>query len=403
MGPHLPAARKCPLLGVLMATDDPRFDPIPFPDREPPIVGGEGFDLSKPPAMPKPPGEVHGTVQSLTQTLANPCARRAPLVEGWLYEGEIGTLAARQGSGKTPLITQLGCSIAAGRPFLDLPTHARRVCLIDVESPPDRFQATIRAQCAAMNVELSAIDQSLDLFVLGNPNDPNSVELERIMNAPAPYRWEWVRNLAGERQYGLVSIDTMLTFDPFNSSDEERVRELFASLRRIRNEPPHPTLLGSLHLRKGDRKSPPPRLADDPYVWTQEILGSTIWSASADVRLGLEVHPESDHRIVSGFRRGDGPLDPIVIQTVTTLVDGRRQPTHWRRCRGLELAAVLLTEHEQQYFAALPVDTWLGWSQMAKFTGASRTSMSRFIKHAAAAKLLEVTWDTNPRMYRRTL
>src|SRR5215813_906043 len=99
-------------------------------------------------------------------------------------------------------------------------------------------------------------------------------------------RLEWLTRLAPQRHYGLIVIDTALAFTPFKAHDEGQARALFR-WATLRNRAPYPAIIFVVHLRKPDQKAHRPSLLEDPYTWTDEILGSVVWSASADVRLGL--------------------------------------------------------------------------------------------------------------------
>jgi hypothetical protein len=303
-------------------------------------------------------------------------------------------LAARPGTGKTPLIAQLMSSVASGMPFLELPTARCRVLLIDVESQPQDYRAILANQWSALGLNAD-VAQSIDMCARGVPNDQNSRELERILNQKNDVKWRWIENVVERGQYGLVIIDTVLTFSPFKSSDEDRVRELFAALARLSRQGSFPAVLGSVHLRKRDRKAKIPPLLEDPCGWTEEILGSIVWSASADVRLGLE-RIDDDRVALAGYRRGRGEFAPLIIQARR---DEQGEPLVWDLCSNDALALQVLTADQQRYFKGIPIGEELTWDQLREHSGAPKSSLSRIKAAAIRACLLE--HDTARGVFRR--
>jgi hypothetical protein len=341
------------------------------------------------------PALVKITVGNLTQSLAVPCPDQVPIISGLLYRGEIGILAASPGTGKTPLVAQVASTTATGTDFLGLSTKVCRVLLIDVESQPQDYRTLLRRQWTALNLDADHVGRSVDLFARGVPDDPNSRELERILRCSNIKKWEWVTNLVQLGQYGLVIVDTVLTFSPFKSGDEEKVRELYAALACIARSASRPAVLVIVHLRKKDRKGQTPTLLEDPMAWTEEILGSIVWSASADVRLGLE--RVDDHRVAfGGYRRGRGEFPPLILEARH---DEHGNPLVWDRCADDAVALHMLTKEQRGYFARIPLDRDLTWKGLGIACGAADSSLSRLKEAAMGAGLLD--YDPGRRVYRR--
>jgi hypothetical protein len=251
----------------------------------------------------------------LSESLKSPIPQRTPVVEGLLDRGELMVVAARPGTGKTPLVTQLANCVAGEALFLDLATTPGKVIHIDMESPPDRLHQLLRRQWNALGddrVGARAAEQ-LRLFSRGSPFDPNSRELDRLMRLDNAARFQFLSAIVEEERPELVVIDTLLSYAPFKSSDEARVRDLYWWLSDIRNSESKPAIVYTVHLRKRDRRVPLPPLADDPQGWTEEILGSVVFSSSADVRLGME--RTRDGIVLAGYRRGLGTINPMSIRS----------------------------------------------------------------------------------------
>jgi AAA domain len=297
--------------------------------------------------------DIHERIGSLADTLSTACPPRLPLVDGLFDRGDIVTIAARPGTGKTPFVSQLGLCLASGMPFLDFATHQCPVALIDLETKPARHRALLEQQARALSIDVGALE--LDVFVRGNPADPNSRELERVLLNATKFgdRFSWLQNLIERRGYGYVAVDTALMFWPVKSSDETAVRLLFKHIRQLCLTPPHAAIAPVLHLRKQDRKGTCPALLDDPHGWTEEMLGSIVWSASADVRLGLEKHGE-DQVVFGGYRRGEGELSPRILQCRMSDFDGEPRPVVWERAPADSVAKLLLPPGLAERFLRLP-------------------------------------------------
>jgi hypothetical protein len=335
------------------------------------------------------------TVGNLGKSLEVPCPPADPIIEGLLNRREIAIVAARPGTGKTPFVTQMMNTVAAGKPFLGLSTAPSRVLLIDVESQPQDHRHTLSRQWAALQLDAGQVGRSVDMFVRGVREDPNSEELERILHQPNDIRWKWVENLVERGRYDLLVVDTVLTFSPFKSSDEDRARELFASISSLCRAASRPAFVGTVHLRKRDRKGKIPTLLEDAMGWTEEILGSIVWSASADVRLGLE-RVDDERVALGGYRRGRGEFPPLLLEA---RLDDEGEPLAWDRCANDAVAVYSLSQEQQRYFCRIPIAKDLTWAALLEVTGAAKSSLSRLKNAAMRAGLLE--FDEGRHIYRR--
>jgi hypothetical protein len=262
--------------------------------------------------------------------------------------------------------------------------------VIDVESDPAAYRETLKAQWASLRLHPQQVALNMDLIALGVPNDPNSRELSRIRHQPLPRRWEWVGNVVTQCQSGLVVIDTALSFSPFKAGDEEKTRLMFSWISAILRVPPYPAVLLAVHLRKQDRQrgSTTPTLLEDPHGWTEEILGSIVWSASADVRLGLE-RIEDDRVVFAGFRRGLGEINPLIIEPRIEGDGEQSRVAAWQLCSASDIALRVLTPKQRDYFFRLPVGERLTWDQLLRTAEIAKGSASRLIERASATGLLE--------------
>jgi hypothetical protein len=317
------------------------------------------------------------------------------LITGVVNRGELAILAAAPGTGKTPVVSQMALTTATGAPFLDQPTSACRVLQVDVESQAEDHRTLQRRQCEALSLDINRVGQAVDLFGRGVPKDPNSGELERILRCPNVTRLKWLMNLVNQGDYGLVIVDTALTFTPFKAHDENEVRLMYAALSAITHSKSRPAALISLHLRKRDRKAQLPTLLEDPMGWTEEILGSVVWSANADVRLGLE-RVGDDRVAFGGYRRGRGPIEPLVLELRR---NESGDPLVWDRGGDDAVALHMLTNDQRSYFARIPIGQDLTWKALQQATGAADSTLSRLKEAAMRAGLLD--YDSGHHVYRR--
>ena len=371
--------------------------PVPNPAPTPPAP--------TPPVEPRPgppPSEIAVSVRSYGDTLTVPWSPRDNCVADLFRRGDIVTLAARQNTGKTPLITQLGLGLAAGKPFLGLSTTRCRVCMIDLESPWDKAHDMVERQREAMGISQDEISSSFVHLVRGNPEDPNSRILEHVCDKfSLPDRVQWLGHLVVKNDLGALIIDPILDLFPHSSKDEEKIRGLLGELSQIRYRPPYPLLVQTVHLRKPFPKSNPPSLTVDPHAWWDEVLGSVVWATASDVRLGLDRLKEGNLRVFAGYRRGEDPLAPMIIAPAVTEVDGRIRPTMWARQSDAEVARAMLTPDQQVAFFKMPTERPLAWKELLDTTGLAKSSASAFVQRASTAGVIQVVPRDGGSLYLR--
>ena len=356
----------------------------------------------------KKPEDVQIEIGTLAETLDTECPISDPLIEGLVDRGQIATLSARPGTGKTPLLTQVALCCAGEMPFLGLPTRKCRVGIFDLETSPDKHRRLLRTQCDALGLELTKAQANIDVFVRGNPNDANSCELARVMRLKALQRWNWLTNVVEQRRYDLIIIDTLLSFLPFKSTDEGAVRTVYDEMDALQACAPFPAIWFSLHLRKPDRRAPGPPLYSDPHGWLQDTLGSVVWATDADVRLGLEPFDdglggaEEGLMVFAGYRRGDGVVAPRILQQRVVDSDGEPVPGCWELVPdpGMYIAQTL-SETQRDRFSKLPIGQPLTWSEFEQCTGAPKSSAKLLKDRLVELHLLE--YDAGRKAYRRKL
>ncbi len=309
----------------------------------------------------------------LNKTLNNRPPPRVPLIRNLLDRGEIAILASDPNVGKTPLISQMALSVASGTEFLRFKTKKVRVLIIDLESGAERCHKMIQRQSEHLGVDAGP---NIDLFVRGNPKDPNSQELESVLEKSEYERLDWLTNLSTEGGYGLIIIDTALQLIPFEAADERHTRRFLKTISHLRRTKPYPAILFTHHLRKPDSKKPRPSLLKDPQAWFFNVLGSVAWISNTDVRLGLS--QDEGYVVLAGFRRGESEVGPLFLDQNIINIHGEPAPTHWVRASNTDLATNAFSRTEKKYFDKLPFGKPVTWEEAMK-CDIPRTSLHRIL------------------------
>jgi hypothetical protein len=246
-------------------------------------------------------------------------------------------------------------------------------------------------------VDQGVLGGNLDLFTRGNPHDPNAKEVDRVLAKVIhpKDRFAWLERIISERQYELVILDTALALFPINSSDERHVRYIMGQVQALRQIPPYPAIVLVVHLRKRDKQFRPPSLLEDPFAWTEEMLGSIVWSASADVRLGLERHEDEGLTVFGGFRRGYGEVAPMILQPH---LNDEGEPLYFEPVAADVAASSVLSDSQTHALLRLPRGEWITFKQILGY-GLAKSTASRLIDRASAVGLLER--DKARALYRR--
>jgi KaiC/GvpD/RAD55 family RecA-like ATPase len=104
-----------------------------------------------------------GPVYSAGQLLASEPEPTQWVVDGWISEGASVLIGAHGGTGKSVLALQLAACLAAGRRFLGLGTHMKRVLFYSAEDPKPRVQWRLHRICNKLGIAPAAIDEYLHL------------------------------------------------------------------------------------------------------------------------------------------------------------------------------------------------------------------------------------------------
>ncbi len=252
------------------------------------------------------------------------------VVARYIRPRSIALVVGRSGEGKTPLVYQLGMSVAAGIPFLGMPTNQGLVILFDYENG---------------SVQIQALMESL-LQHLGLPNVPSSF---RIWTPSADDARGPLQVILEERP-ALAIIDSLSAWDPECEEKNAKATRAMGMLRAIANEAGC-SIVAVHHPRKlsaNTRSRPEPLETCIPRDWIQVCTrGVSALINASDNRIGVDVCSHEEEGItVAGYARSDGDLPKMCLRRAC---DDSGKPLGYVRLRGAEL----LSSPDRQFLARL--------------------------------------------------
>ena len=204
------------------------------------------------------------------------------LVQGWIPDAAVSTLAGQGAIGKTRLALQIAVAVATGelRPLLprhssDLPammTHEKPspVVWASWETRAGDFQERLRAACGGALEELSHNLTYLNMRPHGALWGSRQGAHTSAVGGPLP-AWDKLRRYATEKEAKLLVLDPLAAAYASNENDRSLVRAYLASLAQWADEEGCAVL----------QISHPPKYAEQPYS------GSTDWEAGVQAMLSL--------------------------------------------------------------------------------------------------------------------
>lgn len=235
------------------------------------------------------------------------------LVEGLLPVDSVNLLVGDSGIGKSALAYQLGLSVAAGIPFLELPVPAAAgVLLIDFENSLPDARCIVKQQLR--HLHLTAFPDGFMLWPAPAHLKPASL-LEPIVEL-AP---------------DLIIIDSLRSFNPGMERDNQAAALQIKQFRELR--PGYPmTFLLVHHLRKQRRNAEAGNLESGRVLdWLLQTAGAQALINQTDVRLA--VSPPSRQRgdialVLRGHARTRGEVGPFLLRRC---FDGDGESSGYRR------------------------------------------------------------------------
>lgn len=248
------------------------------------------------------------------------------LVEGLIQARSVSVLIGDSGIGKSPLVYQLGLSVAAGMPFLGLTTQPGLVVYADHENGP--LDSRELRDNIARFLRLSAIPGQFLIW----PETGEVFNLEGISRELHPK---------------LIIIDSLRSFDPdFEKSDNtgRRMKEFRRAAYKY-----NISILAIHHVKKPGQNGPP-RLENDVLMhWLKTASGHSAIINQSDTRIAAALPDNGDSAMLLRWhRRIHGESGPIYLNRV---LNDAGEPIGYRPMEGPEL---LSNPDQQNAFANLP-------------------------------------------------
>lgn len=254
------------------------------------------------------------------------------VVEGFLPANDISVVVGDSGRGKTPLAYQLGICIAAGVPFLGMPTNQTRVLYLDLEN--GRAQRPPLAEDICKVVELASVPD--DFLIV-----EESCTLSDVAGAVKHYT------------PGIVLADTLRALEPAAEDSNSNMGRFLKTTRAMAQES-NCAVLYLHHINKPRENDPiTGSLADnDVMYWLNKASGARALINQSNARIGIDAAEGSVVKnaalVMKWFVKVQGESANIYIERVIGEDGG---PIGYRRITG---AALLGNTDQQNAFANLP-------------------------------------------------
>ncbi|MCH2240056.1 MAG: helicase RepA family protein [Blastomonas sp.] len=277
------------------------------------------------PASPPPPRPAHieATPFALPDALAIP--RRAYLLGKWLQRGEISSIIAPGGTGKTTFEVALALSIATGRDIFNKGLHegAARVWLWNLED--DRIELSRQLSAAASLHGLESNDLGDRLYVDGlDQSLCSAIETVNGAQLVMPV-FDGVASEIERRSIDVLMIDPFVSSHAVNENDNGAIDAIVKTWKRVAQQTRCAIVLVH-HTRKTSGQA----------VTSEDARGASALGSAARVVLTLNSMREED-----GNRFG--VADPIERRTIIRVDTGKinRAPPEsafWFKIHSVELA-----------------------------------------------------------------
>lgn len=256
------------------------------------------------------------------------CADQAQaqyLVEDFLPTKSIAIAAGESTIGKSALICQLGLCVAAGVPFLGMPTEQGPVLYFDLENSILDCKAMRDSLCQFLCLR----EPPRDFLLVQDP----LADLERLLIVIRPK---------------FVVFDSLRSYRPDVTEKNRNAAEWLQEIRKLSRKY-ECTFLIVHHLRKPNKDTPPPDLeACNAATWLQEMEGPRAFVNQTDVRIAIAPGDSEPAALeVKWTRRVHGD-SPIVL--LERLFDDDGEPAGYKHLNG----AGLLSPQKRAAFDRLP-------------------------------------------------
>lgn len=254
------------------------------------------------------------------------------VIEGLIPERSLGLMVGDSGLGKSPLAYQMGVSVAAGIPFLGLPTQKTGVLYLDFENGLQDVNGLVARLSAYLG--LTAPPRELGLWNI-NYSSPN-------WGQHGHTALDMIRDL----RPGLVFMDPISAPYPDVEMKNDAATRLYQELRTVIRD--CGCSIVNLHHRKKPQFARPgdtiavQSLDDDghPRAWFLQARGSSVLVNGADIRLGVDIPGKRGTGngeivlVMRGYGRVRGEIPTLYLARVKDELD---EALGYRRVAGIQL------------------------------------------------------------------
>jgi AAA domain len=281
------------------------------------------------------------------------------VADGLIARGSLNFVAGDSGLGKSPLFYQLGLCVAAGIPWLGVPTTKGRVIYLDFEN--GELQSQRLRNSLIRHLGLTECPGNF----LTHYGD-STVSLEMLIAEARP---------------SLVVVDTLRAYRPDFEKDNTTAGTIIKNLRSAIRD----TAILFIHHTKKPGEHGVPSLEDTPPLqWLNQACGARAMVNQTDFRLGIDlakprrsasaeaiVAQDDVALVLRGQRRVFGEFGPIYV---ARCFDEEGEPIGYKKISGVELLPV---DQQQIYDSLSPT---FSFSEAQRIYGKSASSVDNFLK-----------------------
>jgi hypothetical protein len=259
-------------------------------------------------------------------------ANKNGVVTGLIAPRSVSVLIGDSGIGKSPLAYQLGLCVAAGVPFLGMPTQEGLIVYADYENPIEESRELRDRQVGFLELPIAP-----DNFLLWTPDSGDSLDIEGICSDVKP---------------AMFIIDSLRSHDPqFEKSENagEAMKRLNTIARMYGT-----AILAIHHVRKPGEVGVPLLDSEDTglMVWLKQAAGHSSIINQSHTRIAVDLpdgRKNLDAALVLRWHwRIKGETGPVYVERMS---DDEGEPQGYRLATGVEL---LGDETQKDKFRMLP-------------------------------------------------
>jgi hypothetical protein len=259
-------------------------------------------------------------------------ANRDGVIAGLIARRSVSMLIGDSGIGKSPLAYQLGLCVAAGVPFLGMPTQEGLVVYADYENPIEESRELRDRQVSFLKLPTAP-----DNFLLWTPDSGDPLGIEGICRDVKP---------------AMFLVDSLRSHSPqFEKSDNagEEMKRLNTIARTY-----GAAILVIHHTRKPGEDGVPLLDSEEMglMLWLKQAAGHSSIINQSHTRIAVDL-PDGRKNLDAALvlrwhRRIKGETGPVYVERIS---DDEGEPQGYRLLTGVEL---LGNEVQKDKFKALP-------------------------------------------------